>query len=99
MPSSSRRAVIAMLTVAVAVAGCTSTPQALFIDPYEQERFILEGAPHLATGTPVPARLRHVMDTKGKDNVDCHDPLAWTLPQALQVIAWLTGRSSQEKQS
>jgi protein SCO1/2 len=69
----------------------THSDEVFFIDGHGRERFLLEGAPHVAPGAPIPAKLRHFLDAKGRANVTHPDPQAWTLPQELQVLSWLTG--------
>ena len=61
-----------------------------FIDAHHRERFLLEGAPHLAAGTSIPPALARFMDATGHRNITHPDPLAWTLPQELDVLSWLT---------
>ena len=55
------------------------------------ERFVLEGMPHLATGSEIPRRLRDFMSAEGKHNVAHPGPYAWTSAQAVDVIRWLLG--------
>lgn len=58
------------------------------------ERFVLEGMPHLASGSEIPRRIRHFMSARGRHNVDHPEPYAWTTDQAVHVIGWLLGRPS-----
>ncbi len=62
------------------------------IDGTGHERFVLDGAPHVAPGAPVPAKILQFMDATGKSNLDSPDPQAWTLDDALRVLSWLVGR-------
>lgn len=73
----------------------THSDELFFLSPNRHERFLLEGAPHVSPGTPIPATLRTFMDAQGRNNVNHPDPLAWTLPQELDVISWLTGHRIQ----
>jgi protein SCO1/2 len=61
-----------------------------FVDGAGHERFTLDGAGHLAPGTPLPATLRGFLDAQGLDNLDHPGADTWTVPQALQVVSWLT---------
>ncbi len=70
----------------------THSDETFFVDPRGHERFLLEGAPHVAPGAPIPPTLLHFMDATGHANLTHPDPQAWTLPQALQVLSWLTGQ-------
>jgi cytochrome oxidase Cu insertion factor (SCO1/SenC/PrrC family) len=63
------------------------------LDAAGHERFILEGAPSVDPGAPIPPSLTAFMSAKGRQNVAHPDPLAWTLPQELQVVSWLAGRA------
>ena len=69
----------------------THSDEVFFIDGQSHERFLLEGPPHVSAGAPIPATLRHFLDAQGNDNLAHPDPQAWTLPQELQVLSWLTG--------
>lgn len=55
------------------------------------ERFVLEGMPHLASGSEIPRRLRQFMSAEGRHNVKHPEPYAWTTDQALHVVRWLLG--------
>jgi protein SCO1/2 len=68
----------------------THSDEVFFIDAHRSERFLLEGAPHLAAGTSIPPALARFMDATGRRNITHPDPLAWTLPQELDVLSWLT---------
>jgi protein SCO1/2 len=63
-----------------------------FLDQQGRERFLLEGTPHLAPGAKIPEALSRFMDAEGRQNLTDPVPEAWTEPQALQVLSWLTGR-------
>ena len=68
----------------------THSDEVFFLDSGSKERFILEGAPHVAAGAPIPTTLRNFLDDRGRKNISDPDPQAWTLPQELQVLSWLT---------
>lgn len=68
----------------------THSDELFFIDTRSHERFVLEGAPHVAPGAPIPPRLAKFMDAKGHRNVTHPAPFAWTLGQELQVLSWLS---------
>ncbi|MCW2786480.1 MAG: electron transport protein SCO1/SenC [Marmoricola sp.] len=54
------------------------------------EKFVLDGVPHI-TGGLIPSKLRSFLSASGRKNVDHPSKLAWTIPQALQVVGWLVG--------
>lgn len=68
----------------------THSDEVFFLASGGSERFVLEGAPHVAAGAPIPATLRNFLDAKGRSNISHPDPAAWTEPQELQVLSWLT---------
>jgi protein SCO1/2 len=68
----------------------THSDEVFFLDERGHERFILDGAPHLAPGTAVPAKLYKFMTRRGHRNVNHPSNLAWTLPQELDVLSWLS---------
>jgi cytochrome oxidase Cu insertion factor (SCO1/SenC/PrrC family) len=70
----------------------THSDEVFFVDRSGQERFLLEGAPHLAPDAPIPPRLLRFMDATGHRNITHPMKLAWTLPQELQVLSWLAGK-------
>jgi protein SCO1/2 len=74
----------------------THSDELFFLATNHHERFLLEGAPHVAAGAPIPATLRTFMDAQGRNNINHPDPLAWTLPQELGVISWLSGHRIPE---
>jgi protein SCO1/2 len=71
----------------------THSDEVFALDDTGHERFILEGAPTVSAGTPIPKALRTFLDADGRQALAAPDALAWTLPQELQVISWLTARS------
>jgi protein SCO1 len=68
----------------------THSDELFFVGAQQRERFLLDGAPHVAAGAPIPKSIRAFMDAQGRANIAHPDPQAWTLPQELQVISWLT---------
>ena len=56
-----------------------------------RERFLLEGAPHVARGSDIPRRLYRFLAPRGRHNVHHAQPGSWTVDQAVRVIRWLTG--------
>ena len=70
----------------------THSDEVFFIDEHGRERFVLDGAPHVAPGAPLPATLKKFLDDSGRKNLTQPDAQAWTLPQELQVLSWLIGR-------
>ena len=71
----------------------THSDEVFALDDTGHERFILEGAPTVSAGTPLPESLRTFLDADGRKALVAPDALAWTLPQELQVLSWLTGSS------
>jgi len=67
----------------------THSDELFFLGPQQKEQFLLDGAPQIAAGAPIPETIRKFMDAQGRANVAHPDPEAWTLPQELQVISWL----------
>jgi protein SCO1/2 len=70
----------------------THSDEVFFLDPAGHERFVLEGIPHVANGAPVPPVIGRYMDATGHQNLAHPDPQAWTLPDEMQVLSWLTGK-------
>lgn len=70
----------------------THSDEVFFIDQHGHERFVLEGAPHVAPGAPLPEKLKKFLDDTGDKDLTQPDAQAWTLPQELQVVSWLVGR-------
>lgn len=69
----------------------THSDELFFLNPSGHERFVLDGAPHVARGAPVPAAIRRFMDATGAANLAHPAASAWTLSDELQVISWLIG--------
>ena len=62
-----------------------------FVDASGHERFVLDSPPD-AKGRSLPASLRRFMDALGRRNLATPGGDAWTVPRALDVLSWLTGR-------
>jgi protein SCO1 len=67
-----------------------------FIDPDGHERFVIDGPAHVAAGAPVPDALRRFLNDEGRRNLTEPDAQTWTVPQALQVVSWLTNHNLHE---
>jgi protein SCO1/2 len=61
-----------------------------FVNADGHNRFVIDGAGHVAPGTTIPAELGKFMDAQGHHNLTHPDAGSWTTGQALQVISWLT---------
>jgi protein SCO1 len=77
------------LTGAPLTYDLTHSDDIFFFDSHGRERFLLQGSPHVAAGAPIPPTLARFMDADGRKNLTDPDPVAWTLPQELQVVSWL----------
>jgi protein SCO1 len=64
--------------------------QVFFVDGRGHLRFFLDGVPHVAKGAPMPPRIQRFMSSTGHRNVNHPPSDAWDLPQALEVVSWLT---------
>lgn len=71
----------------------THSDEVFFLDRRGAERFVLDGAPHLARGATIPPQLAAFLDAQGRQHVTNPAAGAWTLPQELSVVSWLTGKS------
>ena len=80
------------LTGAPLTYDITHSDEVFFFDRTGTERFLLEGAPHVAPGAPVPNTLRRFLSDTGRDKLAHPESTAWTLTQEMQVLAWLVGR-------
>jgi protein SCO1/2 len=56
-----------------------------------RERFVIEGMPHLASGSEIPRRIYRFMSAEGRHNVAHPHPYSWTSAQAARVVRWLLG--------
>lgn len=61
-----------------------------FLDPTGHWRFLLDGVPYVAKGAPIPPTLMRFLDAEGHQNLADPGPNAWTVPQELDVVSWLT---------
>jgi len=62
-----------------------------FLDRNGHERYILEGAGNVQSGTALPKTMRDYLNDEGIENLKHPSKQTWTVPQALQTIAWLRG--------
>jgi protein SCO1/2 len=68
----------------------THSDEVFFLDDKGQERFLLEGPPHVSPGSPVPAPLRGFV-AAGDEHP--HSPAdGWTAQDAGRVLSWLLRR-------
>ncbi|HET8599158.1 MAG TPA: SCO family protein [Segeticoccus sp.] len=65
--------------------------EVFFFDGRQHERFVLEGPPHVTDPSLLPKRLRSFLNDAGRKNLAHPSKEAWTEPQALKVVSWLTG--------
>lgn len=70
----------------------THSDQVFFLDGRGHKRFQLDGAPHVARGAALPARIRSFLSAEGTRGLAHTDGAAWTLQQELQVLSWLLDR-------
>jgi protein SCO1/2 len=64
----------------------------VFFLHHGRERFVLEGPPHVAKGSDIPARIYDFMNAEGHHNTRHATPAAWTSDQAAHVVRWLLGQ-------
>lgn len=64
----------------------------VFLDPTLHERFVIVGNAD-TQGTAPPGRLTSFLNDQGEQNLDHPGRLSWTVPDGLQVVGWLLGRS------
>lgn len=62
-----------------------------FLDPHGHERFVMSSPGHVEAGS-LPAPMRSYLDTTGRRNLTHPGGGTWTVSQALQALAWLTGQ-------
>lgn len=70
----------------------THSDAVFFLDGNGDERFLLQGIPHVAQDSSIPATLMAFMDAEGHRNLTQPPQGAWTVPQELQVLSWLVQR-------
>lgn len=66
--------------------------EVFFLDTAGHERFVIDGPGHVASGTALPAPMSSFLSDEGRQNLDHPKGDAWTVPQALKVLGWLSGR-------
>lgn len=64
--------------------------EVFFIDTHGHNRFVLEGQGSLKDKSAMPKTLHRFMSAEGRKNEQNPPSTAWTVPQALHVIGWLT---------
>lgn len=64
--------------------------EVFFFDAAQHERFVLEGPPHVNSRAAIPRKIYAFMDKDGRQNLAHPKASAWTVPQALQVVGWMT---------
>ncbi len=67
--------------------------EVFFADTKQQERFLLEGPPHIVAGDPLPAKITTFMNDDGRNNLNHPRSTDWTVDQALEVVSWLVGKN------
>lgn len=70
----------------------THSDQVFFLDASGHQRFVLDGAPYVARGAPLPPTIRSFMSGRGRTNLSHPGLGAWTLDEELDVIEWLLDR-------
>lgn len=65
--------------------------EVFFADAKQQERFLLEGPPHIVAGNPIPPKIKTFMNADGLKNLNHPEATDWTVNQALGVVSWLAG--------
>lgn len=63
-----------------------------FLNGKGHVRFLIDGPGDVRPGTPLPAALRRFLNGNGHRHLTHPSAGSWTVPQALQVVSWLTGR-------
>ena len=64
----------------------------VFIDPRGNERYVMLGPPNAGTMAP-PSPLTTFLDEQGLAQLRGPVSYSWTVPQAMQAVSWLLGRS------
>jgi len=65
-----------------------------FIDPSQDERFLIDGMAMTSKGT-VPSALKSFMNGEGMQNMHHPGAGAWTVDEVLQTVSWLAGKQIQ----
>jgi protein SCO1/2 len=63
----------------------------VFLDATLHERFVILGNADTQGSSP-PDRLASFLNEQGDHNLHDPGPRSWTVPEGLQVVAWLVGR-------
>lgn len=63
-----------------------------FLDGRGHLRFLIDGPGDVRPGTPLPPAMRRFLNGEGRHNLAHPSAGSWTVPQALGVVGWLTGR-------
>lgn len=63
-----------------------------FLNGRGQLRFLIDAPGDVRPGTPLPQAMRKFLNDDGRHNLAHPSAGSWTVPQALQVVSWLTGR-------
>jgi protein SCO1/2 len=66
----------------------------VFLDSNGHERFLIQGPPNTRDHLP-PAKLDQFLNDLGRTHLNHPASDAWTVPQALQPLSWLTGVNLQ----
>jgi protein SCO1/2 len=64
----------------------------LVFDTHLHERFVTGAAPDLGTAK-LPGRLAAMLDAQGLKNLDHPGRGSWTIPEGLEAIGWVAGRT------
>ncbi|MCQ4080108.1 SCO family protein [Streptomyces sp. RB6PN25] len=64
-----------------------------FLDSRDNERFVINGAAHVAAGTRLPATMQGFLDSDGLRNLQQPQDGSWTVSDALQTLGWLLQRT------
>lgn len=62
-----------------------------FVDKSGNERFLLDGAAYVKSGTTVPKTLYAFLSADGHQHLTNPDQGSWTVSQSLGVVSWLAG--------
>jgi len=62
----------------------------VYLDRHGHERFVISGVPNTRKDLP-PAKLDQFLNDLGRTHLNHPAGDAWTVPQALQPLSWLTG--------
>lgn len=79
------------LTGAKLTYDLTHDDDVFFFDAKGHGRYLLVSIPRVAKGAPIPTIIRRFMNDEGAHNLSVPGAQAWTLPQELAVLGWLSG--------